>query len=1012
MPASPPSAPHSAVRNIHAAGAGVTVVLGPTNTGKTHLALERMTGYSSGMIGFPLRLLARENYDRLVARLGAGKVGLITGEERILPASARYLCCTVESMPMQGGVDALSIGHGDIANRGFEFIAVDEVQLAGDRERGHVFTDRILHARGLFETMFMGAETAGPLLRAMLPEARFETRRRLSQLSYAGSRKLTRLPRRSAIVVFGVADVYQIAEFVRRQRGGAAVVMGRLSPRTRNAQVELYQNGDVDFLVATDAIGMGLNLDLNHVALAADMKFDGRQTRRLKAAETAQIAGRAGRHTNDGTFGVTDGCEPPEQEMIEAIEQHKFQPLRNFWWRSRNLDFSSVAMLQESLEAPPPLPFLFRKADALDHRALITLAERNDVQGMLGDAAKVRLLWDVACIPDFRQSLNDDHYDLLAGLFMSLARDGQLGNDMVARAMDQLNRLDGDIDTLMTRLAYIRTWTYVTHRADWTDNPAQWQDRARSVEDRLSDSLHERLSERFIDRRAAHLSRKLKETKNLMASVKNDGTVLVEGEEVGVLEGFVFRPTLNEGDEKATILAAARRGLPEEIENRVRAFAASATPAFKLDENGVISWREAEVARLVKGDTLYAPRPELIPSDLLSIDQTQRMTGRLSEFVAEHVRDVLGRLVVLENAETAPLPERKPARPQPSQPPSAEASPDKEKSAADDPTGNDRIGNDRTGNDPAGTDLTGPTKDEIAATPPVEQPDIVDQPEAGSKDDGPEPFSGQARGLAFMLFEGLGTIPSAAASQQVRGLAEADRPRLARLGLRLGVESIYLPDMLKPAQISLRALLWNLQYSEIGAFHAPPPAGRVTIDCPDGVPDAFWLAVGYRRLGGRVMRVDMVERVAQIVRTAAREGQFRISEDMLSLAGATREQMAAMLLDMNCKIVGEEPDEDPERPPIQIFERMKRQRQGNRPPRDGKEQDGRSRKDGRRHAGNGKGNGSNKNKGGKGSSGKGSSGRGGGGGSAGGGSAGGGPKSREPDPDSPFAVLAGLKLKS
>lgn len=975
----------------------MTVVLGPTNTGKTHLALERMTGYSSGMIGFPLRLLARENYDRLVARLGASKVGLITGEERILPASARYLCCTVESMPMEGGVDALSIGHGDIANRGFEFIAVDEVQLAGDRERGHVFTDRILHARGLFETMFMGAETAGPLLRAMLPEARFETRRRLSQLSYAGSKKLTRLPRRSAIVAFGVADVYQIAEFVRRQRGGAAVVMGRLSPRTRNAQVELYQNGDVDFLVATDAIGMGLNLDLNHVALAADMKFDGRQTRRLTAAETAQIAGRAGRHTNDGTFGVTDGCEAPEEEMIEAIEQHKFPPLRNFWWRSRNLDFSSISMLQESLEAPPPLPFLFRKADALDHRALITLAERNDVQGMLGDAAKVRLLWDVACIPDFRQSLNDDHYDLLAGLFMSLARDGQLGNDMVARAMDQLNRLDGDIDTLMTRLAYIRTWTYVTHRVDWTDNPAQWQDRARSVEDRLSDSLHERLSERFIDRRAAHLSRKLKETKNLMASVKNDGTVLVEGEEVGVLDGFVFRPTLNEGDEKATILAAARRGLPEEIENRVRAFAASATPAFKLDENGVITWREAEVARLVRGDTLYAPRPELIPSDLLSIDQTQRMTGRLSEFVAEHVRDVLGRLVVLENAETAPLPERKQVRPQSAQPSLTEASPDKEK--------------------PTGNEATGPTKDEIAATPPVEQPDIAEQRGAEPKDEGPEPFSGQARGLAFMLFEGLGTIPSAAGSQQVRGLAETDRPRLARLGLRLGVESIYLPDMLKPAQISLRALLWNLQYSQIGAFHAPPPAGRVTIDCPEGVPDAFWLAVGYRRLGGRVMRVDMVERVAQIVRTAAREGQFRISEDMLSLAGATRDQMAAMLLDMNCKIVGEEPDEDPERPPIQIFERMKRQRQGNRQPRDAKEQDGapagrgskrqegqsrkegQSHKQGGRHSGNAnsKGKGDNNKKGGKGPRGGGS---------------GGGQRRREPDPDSPFAVLAGLKLKS
>ncbi|MEC7237705.1 MAG: helicase-related protein, partial [Pseudomonadota bacterium] len=300
----------------------ITVILGPTNTGKTHLALERMTGYASGMIGFPLRLLARENYDRLVARLGPSKVGLITGEERILPPGARYLCCTVESMPNGGGQ------REDGTPQRFDFVAVDEVQLAGDRERGHVFTDRILHARGIHETMFMGAETAAPLLRKMLPDARFETRQRMSVLSFAGSKKLTRLPRRSAIVAFGAAEVYQIAELVRRQRGGAAVVMGRLSPRTRNAQVELYQNGDVDFLVATDAIGMGLNLDLNHVALASDMKFDGRKMRRLTPAERAQIAGRAGRHTNDGTFGVTDGCELPEPEIVEAIEQHRFEPIR------------------------------------------------------------------------------------------------------------------------------------------------------------------------------------------------------------------------------------------------------------------------------------------------------------------------------------------------------------------------------------------------------------------------------------------------------------------------------------------------------------------------------------------------------------------------------------------------------------------------------------------------------------------------------------------------------------
>ena len=937
----------------------VTVVLGPTNTGKTHLAMERMTGYASGMIGFPLRLLARENYDRLVARLGASKVGLITGEERIVPAGARYLCCTVESMPLGGAPAADDEGM----RRSYDFVAVDEVQLAGDRERGHVFTDRILHARGIHETMFLGAETAGPLLRQMLPDARFESRQRLSNLSFAGSKKLTRLPRRSAIVAFGVADVYQIAELVRRQRGGAAVVMGRLSPRTRNAQVELYQNGDVDFLVATDAIGMGLNLDLGHVALASDMKFDGRQMRRLTAAEMAQIAGRAGRHTNDGTFGVTDGCEVPEPEMIEAIEQHRFQPIRSFWWRSRDIDFSSVESLLASLEAPPPLPFLLRKADAIDHRALVSLAERPAIRDRAVGARQVNLLWDVACIPDFRQSLSDDHYDLLATLYGQLAETGKLGSDMVARAMSQLDRLDGDIDTLMTRLAYIRTWTYVTHRADWTDNPAEWQDRARSIEDRLSDSLHQRLSERFIDRRAAHLSRKLKETRNLMASVKSDGTVLVEGEEVGVLDGFVFRPTLSEGDEKATILAAARRGLPDEIESRVRAFTASATAAFKLDLEGQIRWRDAVVARLVKGDGLYAPRPDLIASELLSIDQTQRLNGRLSEFVAEHVREVLGRLVVLETPETAPLPERRTPRPNPA---TAKAESDEV--------------------------LDGPTKDEIAATPPEEQPEIVEAPEPAA-DAAPEPLSGAARGLAFMLFEQLGTVPSMQASQQLRGLSETDKPRLARLGLRFGVEAVYLPELLKPAQIELRALLWNLFHGGPGSFHAPPPAGRVAIDAIDGVPDEFWLATGYRRLGGRVMRVDMVERVALLVRNAAREGQFRISEDMLSLAGATREQMAAMLLDMNCKIVSEEADEDPEKPPIQVFERLRRQRPAGgrregRPQQEGERR--KSRPAGRKGA----------SKGGRPNRGKQD------------GQQSFSAKSREPDPQSPFAVLADLKLKS
>ncbi|MDA7766307.1 helicase-related protein [Alphaproteobacteria bacterium] len=913
----------------------LTLVLGPTNTGKTHLALERMTGYASGMIGFPLRLLARENYDRLVRKLGVGKVGLLTGEERILPVGARYLCCTVESMPLDANADA------QLANRRFDFVAVDEVQLAGDRERGHVFTDRILHARGAFETMFMGAETAAPLLKALLPDAKFEFRDRMSRLAYAGPKKLTRLPRRSAIVAFSAADVYQIAEFVKRQRGGAAVVMGRLSPRTRNAQVELYQNGDVDFLIATDAIGMGLNLDLGHVALSADMKFDGRQMRKLLPSEMAQIAGRAGRHMNDGSFGVTDGCHALEPEMIDAIEQHRFAPLRAFYWRSRDLAFSSIDQLLGSLEAPPPLPFLFRKGDALDHQALTALASRDDIRSAVSGARDVRLLWAVASIPDFRQSLHENHYDMLANIFLTLVAKGVLGNDMVAKAMAQLDRVDGDIDTLMTRLAYIRTWTYITHRSDWTDNPIEWQDRARSIEDKLSDCLHGRLSERFVDKRAAHLSRRLKETKNLIASVKDDGTVLVEGEEVGRLDGFTFHPTLADGEDKAPILAAARRGLPDEIERRVRAFVASADPAFRLSVDGVVKWREAEVARLVKGDGLYVPRPELVSSDLLSIDQTQRMAQRLVGFTAAHVETILGRLIVLETPDAAPVGDHKPK--------------------------------------------TEPKSAAVPADAPITDAPAADAPQ----DVAPASLSGAAKGIAFILYERLGSVPTAEIGHLIRAMQESDKPLLARLGLRFGVETVYMPELLKPAQIELRSLLFSLAN---GAFYegAPPPAGRVAIDAIADVPDAYWLAVGYRRLGQRVMRVDMVERVAMLVRVAARQGQFKIAEDMLSLAGATREQMALMLLDLGCVIVGEEAIEDPEKPALQIFERKRKAR----PPRSDKapvtnQRRGAKPKDDRKAQ-------NRKPK-----------------------PAGGKPQSgqrrqaeKQPDPNSPFAVLAALKTKA
>lgn len=847
--------------------ATVKCVLGPTNTGKTFYAMDRMLGYVSGMAGFPLRLLARENYDKLVARLGPGQVALITGEEKLIPANARYFCCTVEAMPLERSVDCL---------------VVDEIQLCGDRERGHIFTDRLLHARGRHETLLLGAHTMRPLLETLLPEAEFISRDRFSRLSYAGQKKTTRLQRRSAIVAFSASEVYRLAELVRRQRGGAAVVMGALSPRTRNAQVELYQNGDVDFLIATDAIGMGLNMDIGHVALADDMKFDGQSMRRLSPSELAQIAGRAGRHTTDGTFGVTEDCRPLEQEVIDAIESHYFPPVRQLYWRACNLNYNTLDGLLKSLEAAPPYAFMARKGDGVDHLTLQALADRPDIRALADSPGRLRILWDVAQIPDFRKTLTDSHVVMLARIFDNLARQGQLDSRWVAAQLSHLDRLDGDIDTLMTRIAHIRTWTYITHKTGWTDAKQDWQELAKSIEDRLSDELHNRLTQRFVDRRAAHLSRRLKESTTLMAAVKLDGTVLVEGEEVGSLNGFTFIPSLSEtggdAEEKAMILAAARKGLPEEIERRVAALTISADPAFKLTDKGRIIWRDADIGRLVRTDSLYAPRVEVADSDLLNADQKARMTDRLAQFITDHINTVLAPLMALSKPDQLFV------------------------------------------------------QDTAAAAESELVPADTDQAAVGEVASKPAPpprqLSGAAKGLVWQIYEGLGTVERRVLAGQLRETTEDDKPLLAKAGLRIGTESLYLPDMLKPAPISLRVLLWCLHHQTFPDC-GPPPEGRVSFAVPGSAEDVaagFWMAAGYRRVGPRIMRVDMVERVAALVRAAAREGVFEITDDMLSLAGVGREDMALMLADLGCRQVGEKPADDPEKPAIAQFERIQKKR--------------------------------------------------------------------------------------
>ncbi|MBP0466110.1 DNA helicase [Roseomonas sp. PWR1] len=628
----------------------VRAVLGPTNTGKTHLAIERLLAHASGIIGFPLRLLARENYDRMVAQKGERHVALITGEEKIVPPEAKWFACTVEAMPL---------------DRPVEFLAVDEIQLCADPDRGHVFTDRLLHARGMVETMFLGAETIAPLLRRLVPRAEIETRPRLSQLTYAGPAKLTRLPARSAIVAFSAAEVYAIAEAVRRRRGGCAVVMGRLSPRTRNAQVALYQNREVDFLVATDAIGMGLNMDVDHVAFAAMSKFDGQNARPLTAQEVAQIAGRAGRGMKDGSFGTTAECPAMAEEIVEAVETHAFEPIQALAWRNSDLDFTSIDALLGSLAASPPQPGLAKGHDAVDHITLEAMSRDVEVRGLADTMSRVRMLWEACQVPDFRKLADDSHTKLCAKLFTHLARDGRVPRDWVSGAITALERTDGDLDTLMARITAIRVWAYIAARPDWLDDALTLQADARRVEDLVSDALHETLTTRFVDRRAAHLIRKLDENneEELLSAVTRRGEVVVEGHPVGHVKGFAFEPDPGavEEEERRVVLRAARRALSAEIPRRVAMLESAKDDAFAITAAHKVTWAYshapnmpvglgdiAEVAKLKPGPEPSKPQIEVLASEFLDGAQRERIRERLASWLEALIKRELGAVFAAE----------------------------------------------------------------------------------------------------------------------------------------------------------------------------------------------------------------------------------------------------------------------------------------------------------------------------------------------------------------------------
>lgn len=602
-------------------GSRVVAMLGPTNTGKTHRAIQRMLEHPSGMMGLPLRLLAREVYDRVTAKVGEDAVALITGEERRIGRAARYYLCTVEAMPIEKQVS---------------FLAIDEIQLAGDRNRGHVFTERLLNARGVRETWFMGSDTIETLLKRVIPTAEIRQNERFSKLSHKGPHKIASLPPRTALVAFSVERVYQLAEQIRRKHGGTAVVLGALSPRTRNAQVAMYQAGEVQYMVATDAIGMGLNMDVDHIAFDSLSKYDGREHRQLYPWEVAQIAGRAGRWRKDGSFGGTDEVGEMPPTLIEAIANHRFPALKKLYWRNTQLDLSSPHALLATLRRPPPWPFLVEAREEEDETSLRALVQDPSILKELQSEEEVRLLWDVCRIPDFRKTLTDSHHQLLKQVFLSLL-EGPLPDDMVKRQIAHLNRPEGDVDALTTRLAWIRTWTYITHRPTWLKDAAHWQAEARTVEDRLSDALHLVLTERFVDPTARLLSR----TEGHRLS---EGQLRLGGQIAGELKGLYFRPASELPNDKRLERAIQAQILPE-IALRLERLLSAPHSAIVRD-GFLLRWEEGPLARLQAGPNVQEPTLKLLRNDLLSPGQVARLQRRLNAWLKDEIAHLLAPISV------------------------------------------------------------------------------------------------------------------------------------------------------------------------------------------------------------------------------------------------------------------------------------------------------------------------------------------------------------------------------
>ena len=771
----------------------VTTVLGPTNTGKTTYAVARMLGHRTGMIGLPLRLLAREVYDKVRASVGPSEVALITGEERIVPKRARFWICTVEAMPVGNGAD---------------FVAVDEIQLCGDMERGHIFTDRLLNARGQIETVFLGSDTMRGIITELIPNSVFRRMDRFSSLSYTGAKKVSRIRPRSAVVGFSVDDVYSIAELIRRKRGGAAVVMGALSPRTRNAQVELYQNGDVDFLVATDAIGMGLNLDIGHVAFSGLTKFDGHEIRKLTPGELAQISGRAGRYRTPGTFGVTGESPPIEAAVVAAIEGNKFAPLRRLQWRNSKLRFHSVGSLIASLEEASGNPLLVKAREANDLSALREISTYADICKRATSPTDVKLLWEVCQIPDFRNVSLEIHLDLLRKLYTYIKDEGFIPDGWLNEQVSRIDSTAGGVDTLSRRIASVRTWTYVAQRGGWVENPKSWRERTRALEDRLSDALHDQLTRRFVDQRTSVLMRHLRNPEISVEKINELGELVIGDQLVGRLDGFRFRQEESSTpDEAKTLRAASQRALTAEYNLRASRFYNTPKTEIDFTDQGGLMWGSHAVGKLVASDDPFAPGIHGFVDEEAGPEVRRKVERRLGAFVQQKIEEHCAQLLALR----------------------------------DDP--------------------------EIA---------------------------GQAKGLSYRLVESFGVLKREDVAAEVKSLDQDARKSLRKHGVRFGQYSVYLTTAIKPAATRLRVLLWSL-VKKLDEFPTPPPPGLVTIPCDPGVEKDFLKLCGFVAKGDQAIRIDMLERLADMLRGQDGRNGFEATHDMLSISGLSLERFAALM---------------------------------------------------------------------------------------------------------------------